>query len=138
MTKNKSYLELLELPSYEERLRYLMLNGSVGEETFGDNRYLNQALYHSLEWREFRNEIITRENGCDLGIPGLYIPSRAIVHHINPITIEDVINCAPCVFDRNNVILVSKKTHDMIHYSPKVDERNWQFAERKPGDTRLW
>ncbi len=136
--KNRSYLELIKLPSYEERLRYLMLNGSVGEETFGGSRYLNQTLYHSLEWRDFRNEIIARDLGCDLAIEGLYIPSRAIVHHMNPITIEDILNQAPCVFDRNNVILVSKRTHDLIHYAPDVDENAWQFAIRKPGDTKLW
>ena len=138
MKNNKSYLELMQLNSYEERLRYLMLHGTVGDETFGGNRYLNQALYHSLEWRDFRNEIIVRDMGCDLAIDGLYIPSRAIVHHINPITIEDVLNNAPCVFDRNNVILVSKSTHDIIHYAPDVDENAWQFASRKPGDTKLW
>lgn len=138
MMKNKSYLELIELSSYEERLKYLMLNGSVGEETFGNNRYLNQALYHSIEWRDFRNEIIVRDMGCDLAIEGLYIPSRAIVHHINPITIDDVINRAPCVFDRNNVILVSKRTHDIIHYAPTLDNIALEFATRTPGDTKLW
>lgn len=138
MMKNKSYLELIELSSYEERLKYLMLNGSVGEETFGDSRYLNQALYHSIEWRDFRNEIIVRDMGYDLAIEGLYIPSRAIVHHINPITIDDVINRAPCVFDRNNVILVSKRTHDIIHYAPTLDNITLEFATRTPGDTKLW
>lgn len=138
MMKNRSYLELIELSSYEERLKYLMLNGSVGEETFGNSRYLNQALYHSIEWRDFRNEIIVRDMGCDLAIEGLYIPSRAIVHHINPITIDDVINRAPCVFDRNNVILVSKRTHDIIHYASALDTISLEFATRRPGDTKLW
>lgn len=135
---SKTYSELIQLPTYEERLNYLMLNGLVGEETFGGSRHLNQALYHSHEWHEFRNGIIIRDSGCDLGIDGLYIPSRAIVHHINPITIEDILNNDPSVFDEENVILVSKKTHDIIHYSPKVESHMWSFAVRSPGDTKLW
>lgn len=135
---NKSYLELIKLETYEERLEYLMLYGSVGEETFGGSRQLNQTLYHSLEWHDFRNEVIIRDLGCDLGIDGLYIPSRAIVHHINPITIEDILNRAPCVFDMNNVILVSKKTHDIIHYAPDLNSIRYEFATRRPNDTILW
>ena len=136
--KNKSYLELIEFKTFEERLEYLMLYGSVGEETFGGSRYLNQTLYHSYEWQQFRNEIIARDLGCDLGIDGLYIQQRAIVHHINPISIEDILNNNPCVFDKNNVILVSKRTHDIIHYSPKLDTLQFGFAVRTPGDTKLW
>lgn len=136
---NKSYLELIQLPSYEERLEYLMLHGKVGNETFGMNRYLNQALYHGYYWQhEFRNKVIRRDNGCDLGIDGLYIDKYAIVHHINPITEEDILNGNPCVFDMNNVILVSHKTHQLIHYSPKVDKMLYEFADRRPNDTKLW
>ena len=135
---NKSYLELIQLPSFEERLEYLMLYGSVGDETFGRSRYLNQALYHSEDWIIFRNEIIVRDGGCDLAIPGLDIYKYAIVHHINPISEEDILNRAPCVFDKNNVILVSSKTHNIIHYSPKVDKIFYEFADRRPNDTKLW
>lgn len=135
---SKSYLELIQLPTYEERLEYLMLYGSVGKETFGNYRYLNQALYHSMEWNDFRRSIILRDHGCDLGIDGLYIDKYAIVHHINPITEADILNRNPCVFDRNNVILVSHKTHEIIHYSPKADSMLYEFADRRPNDTKLW
>ena len=135
---NKSYLELIQLPSFEERLEYLMLYGSVGDETFGKSRHLNQALYHSSEWHDFRNSIIIRDHGCDLGIEGLTIDKYAIIHHINPISEEDILNRAPCVFDRNNVILVSHNTHQLIHYSPKLDKMLYGFADRRPNDTKLW
>ena len=135
---SKSYLELIQLSTYEERLEYLMLYGSVGKETFGNYRHLNQALYHSMEWNDFRRSIILRDHGCDLGIDGLYIDKYAIVHHINPITEADILNRNPCVFDRNNVILVSHKTHEIIHYSPKADSMLYEFADRRPNDTKLW
>ena len=135
---SKSYLELIQYKTYEERLNYLLLHGSTFAETFGRNRHLNQALYHSLEWHDFRNSIIQRDKGCDLGIEGLYIDKYAIIHHINPITEEDILNRAPCLFDRNNVILVSHKTHQLIHYSPKVDKIFYEFADRRPNDTKLW
>lgn len=132
-------MELIQLKTYEERLEYLMLYGRIGTETFGKNRYLNQALYQrSQEWKDFRNRVIRRDLGCDLGIDGLYIDKYATVHHINPITDEDIINRAPCVFDMNNVILVSDKTHRIIHYSPKVDKMLYEFADRRPNDTKLW
>ena len=136
---SKSYLELIQLPTYEERLEYLMLYGSVGTETFGRSRYINQMLYQrSQEWREFRNRVIRRDMGCDLGIEGLYIDKYATIHHINPIDEEDIINRAPCVFDMNNAILTSDKTHRIIHYSPKVDKIFYSFADRRPNDTKLW
>lgn len=135
---NKSYLELIQLETFEERLEYLMLYGRIGEETFGSSRYLNQALYHSDEWSEFRNSIIRRDHGCDLGIDGMSIDKYATIHHINPITEEDILNRNPCVFDRNNVILVSDKTHKIIHYSPKLDKMLYEFADRRPNDTKLW
>ena len=134
----KTYLELIQLSTYEERLEYLMLYGKVGSDTFGSSRYLNQALYHSLGWHEFRNEIIARDKGCDLGIDGMYIDKHAIIHHINPISEEDILDRAPCVFDKNNVILVSHKTHNIIHYSPKLDTIMYEFANRRPNDTKLW
>lgn len=138
MKNVKSYSELIQLPTFEERLQYLMLYGTVGEETFGGSRYLNQSLYHSYEWQEFRREIIIRDKGCDLGVDGLYISSRAIVHHINPITIEDILNMRPCVFDRDNVILVSSSTHNIIHYAPADIVMQTTFPIRTPNDTKLW
>ena len=112
----KSYSELIIIPTFEERYRYLRLEGKVGEETFGYDRYLNQILYNSREWRSFRDDIIIRDNGCDLGCEGFELHGRIIVHHINPITVEDVINRRPMVFDPENVICVSHNTHQAIHY----------------------
>lgn len=133
----KSYLELIDYKTFEERFNYLKLNGSVGFITFGWDRFLNQALYNSYEWRMFRDKIILRDNGCDLGVDGYEIPKYALIHHINPITKEDIVNRAPCVFDPNNVITVSRQTHNAIHYG--LDETlPHQMAIRKPGDTRLW
>ena len=113
---NRSYSELIKLPTFEERYKYLRIGGKVGKETFGYDRYLNQILYTSDEWRSFRNPIITRDNGCDLGCKGFELHSRIIVHHINPITVEDVVNRNPKVFDPDNVICVSHNTHQAIHY----------------------
>lgn len=135
---NKSYLELVKLETYEERLEYLMLYGRVGQETFGLNRHLNQVLYRSDEWKIFRHKIIVRDGGCDLGILGLDIEKYATIHHINPIDEEDILNRRPCVFDINNAILTSDKTHRIIHYAPKVDKILYEFADRRPNDTKLW
>lgn len=112
----KTYSELITLPTFEERYNYLKLNGRVGESTFGYDRYLNQILYTSKEWRRFRDEIIIRDNGCDIACEGFEFSGRATVHHINPITVEDVINRSPKVFDPENVITVSDNTHKAIHY----------------------
>ena len=112
----KTYSELITLPTFEERYNYLKLNGRVGESTFGYDRYLNQILYTSKEWRRFRDEIIIRDNGCDMACEGFEFSGRATVHHINPITVEDVINRHPKVFDPENVITVSDNTHKAIHY----------------------
>lgn len=115
----RSYSEAIKFQTFEERFEYLKLDGAVGRATFGHDRYLNQILYHSSEWRAFRQKIIIRDNGCDLGCEGFDINSKAIVHHINPITVEDVINRSPNIFDPNNVITVSFNTHQAIHYGDK-------------------
>ena len=133
----KTYSELITIPTFEERYEYLRLDGIVGKATFGYDRYLNQILYTSREWRRFRDDIIIRDMGCDLAIPGFEIPVRAIVHHINPITVEDVVNRHPKVFDPENVITVSHNTHEAIHYG---DETLLIIApiERKANDTCPW
>lgn len=127
----------MTIPTFEERYEYLRLDGVVGKATFGYDRYLNQILYTSKEWRRFRDDIIIRDNGCDLGMPGFEIPVRAIVHHINPITVEDVVNRHPKVFDPENVITVSHNTHEAIHYG---NETLLIIApnERKANDTCPW
>lgn len=113
---NRTYSELKNLDSFEERFNYLKLNGQVGETTFGSKRYLNQLLYKSQEWMSVRDKAIIRDEGCDLGIPGRDIGGKVLVHHINPITIEDVLNNNPKVFDLENLITTSHITHEAIHY----------------------
>lgn len=133
----KTYSELITLPTFEERYRYLRIRGCVGREIFGHDRYLNQILYTSPEWRSFRRDIILRDNGLDLGCNGFDIFGRVIVHHINPITVEDVLNRSPQVFDPDNVICCSHNTHQAIHYG---DESLLPLLppERKPNDTCPW
>lgn len=115
----KTYSELITLPTFEERFEYLQLKGTVGQETFGFDRYLNQILYNSKEWKHLRNEIIVRDNGCDLALEGFEIHGRILIHHINPITIDDVIKRREMVFDPENLICVTHNTHNAIHYGDK-------------------
>ncbi|MBQ0088370.1 MAG: hypothetical protein KBT27_03435 [Prevotellaceae bacterium] len=135
--KIKSYSELITFPTFEERYRYLKLNGNVCEETFGYDRYLNQVLYHSPEWKRFRREIILRDNGCDLAIPDHRIVSRVYIHHLNPITLKDIEMRNPMALDPENAICVSFDTHQAIHYG---DESllNLDVKERHPNDTCPW
>ena len=133
----RTYSDLISLPTFLERYRYLRLGGNVGLETFGHNRYLNQILYTSDRWRSFRDKIIIRDNGCDLGMEGFEIYDRILVHHINPITVEDVLNENQKVFDPDNVISTSHNTHQAIHYG---DENLLiiEPAERFRNDTCPW
>lgn len=112
----KCYSELMSLTTFLDRYNYLKLGGSVGEDTFGFDRYLNQTLYRSPEWKRFRREIILRDNGCDLGCDGFEIYGKILIHHINPITVNDVLNRAKCIFDPENVICTCLNTHNAIHY----------------------
>lgn len=112
----RTYSELISLPTFTERFEYLKLNGKVGYETFGYDRYLNQVLYRSAEWKRFRNGIIIRDNGCDLACEDREIAGNIIVHHLNPITVDDVLRRNPCVFDPENVISTCLDTHNAIHY----------------------
>ena len=112
----KTYSELIQLPTFLDRYRYLQIGGRVGEETFGYDRYLNQILYRTPEWKRFRNEIIIRDNGCDLACEDYEIVGRILIHHINPITVNDVLRRDPMIFDPENVIVTSHNTHNAIHY----------------------
>lgn len=136
----KSYEDILKLKTFEERFNYLKLNGRIGSETFGYDRYLNQALYRSKDWRRLREKVIIRDNGCDLGIDGYQIYNDILIHHLNPITIEMIENRDPFVFDMDNLICTSHETHNAIHYgtieTPNDIPRS--FVERKPNDTKLW
>lgn len=134
----RTYNELILLQTFEERFDYLRLNGQCSEVTFGGHRLLNQMLYRSPKWQEVRRRVIIRDSGCDLGIEDRPINDQILIHHINPITIEQVTNFDPCIFDLNNLISVSKKTHNAIHYGDGTNLAPSTITERKPGDTRLW
>ena len=134
---NRCYSELRQLGTFIERFRYLRIGGIVGESTFGFDRYLNQTLYKTGRWRSIRDEVILRDDGCDLGIPGMLIDGKVIVHHMNAITLEDIQEGREWVFDQEFLICVSLDTHNAIHYGdenllPKLPE------ERKPNDTCPW
>lgn len=112
----KTYSELITIPTFEERFEYLQLKGSVGKDTFGYDRHLNQVLYRSPEWKRLRNQIIIRDCGCDLACEGYDIHSKVLIHHLNPITVEDVLSRSRKVFDPDNLVCVSHSTHNAIHY----------------------
>lgn len=139
MRNRKSYSEMLTLKTYEERLEYLMTNSFVGKETFGRDRYANQIFYKSQEWKKTRNNIIIRDNGCDLGLWDRPIekPNVIYIHHINEITLEDIINRSPVLFDPDNLVCVTFNTHNMIHYGLKKDIMTLNI-ERLPNDTAPW
>lgn len=133
----KNYRELIRLPSIEERYEYLRIGGKVGHETFGFNRYLNQAFYTSDEWKKLRRDAIVRDNACDLGVEGFDISKYIMVHHIIPVTVDDILERNPLALSLDNVICCSRKTHQAIHYGdasllPKVP------IERRPGDHIPW
>lgn len=133
----KTYSELMSLPTFEERYRYLRIGGKVGEDTFGFDRYLNQIFYKSDEWKEIRNYIIVRDCGCDLGMSDREIFGRIYVHHMNPITKEDILSRSECLLDPEYLICTSDITHKAIHYG---DESLLITApvERRKNDTCPW
>lgn len=134
----KSYRELSRIKTFDDRLKYLILYGTVGEATFGGHRMLNQLLYRSYRWKRTRRDIIIRDEGYDLGIKTQdhLILGNIYVHHINPITIEDLLNESKAVFDPDNLISVSFSTHNKIHYG--IEERETLPMERRPNDTCPW
>lgn len=112
----RTYSELITLPTFKERYKYLKLDGVVGKETFGFDRYLNQKFYKSDEWKSIRDHVILRDNGCDLGIEGHEIHGRILIHHMNPITKEDIVNRSEYLLNPEYLISTIKNTHDAIHY----------------------
>lgn len=135
--KIRTYSELIKLPTFKERFRYLKLNGKVAEETFGFDRYLNQQFYKSNEWLELRDYIIIRDCGCDLGIEDREIYKRIIIHHMNPITKYDIINRTDMLLNPEYLICTTKRTHDAIHYG----DENILYdlpIERTKNDTCPW
>ena len=134
----KSYSELLSFPTFEERFRYLEIGGIVGERSFGGNRYLNQRFYQSYEWRKLRYYIITRDEGCDLGIDGFQLRWKITVHHINPVSEQNILRADPCVLDPENLICVSYTTHKAIHYGDLALAQTETPILRRPYDTCPW
>ena len=133
----KTYSELSKLTTFEERYRYLRLGGRVGEETFGFDRWINQMFYKDPEWLKIRDEVIIRDNGCDLGIEGREIYSRIIVHHMNPITKADILDRSELLLNPEYLICTVKNTHDAIHYG----DENLLITlpmERNVNDTCPW
>lgn len=133
----KTYSELILLPTFEERYSYLRLGGRVGEETFGFDRYLNQVFYKTPEWLEVRDFVIIRDNGCDLGIEDRKIQSKILVHHMNPITKEDILRRSKYLLDPEYLISTVKNTHDAIHYGDESLLIQMP-VERRPNDTCPW
>lgn len=113
----RTYNELMLLPTFEERFEYLKLSGRVGEETFGFDRWLNQKFYRSAEWKHLRDQVIIRDNGCDLGVEGREIYGKILIHHMNPITKKDILDRTDLLLNPMYLISVTKQTHDAIHYS---------------------
>ena len=133
----RTYTELMKLQTFEERFRYLKLVAQVGKETFGFDRYLNQEFYHSQEWKSIRNEVIVRDNACDLGIPGREMSKYILIHHMNPISKDDLIHQTDFLLNPEYLICTSKRTHSAIHYG---DESLLfgDIIERSKDDTCPW
>ena len=133
----RTYTELRRFETFEDRYEYLRLGGEVGQTTFGFDRWLNQQLYSSYQWRRARDQFIVRDEGCDLGVPGFELEIGLLVHHMNPLTPEAIENGEEWIFDPEFLIVTSKRTHNAIHFGdrsllPRAP------VERRPGDTTLW
>ena len=133
----RSYSELRRFTEFDDRFEYLKLNGAVGRSTFGFDRYINQMFYTSYEWKRARNLVILRDNGCDLGVPGYEIYDHILIHHINPMDVDDIMHGESWIFDPEYLITTTQNTHNAIHFGndkllPKV------VLERNPNDTKLW
>lgn len=133
----KTYNDMLKFTSFEDRFKYLRLNGQVGSDTFGYDRYLNQAFYHSPKWRSVRNKVIIRDCGCDLACEGYEIFDRIYIHHINPISLDDMRIDSSVMYDLNNLVCVSFDTHQAIHYSD-ITLLPEQYVPRFKNDTIPW
>lgn len=135
--RSRSFSELSQLETYEERFQYLSLRGRVGAETFGFDRFMNQMFYRSSEWKRIRQQVIARDEGCDMGVPGFEIYDRIYIHHMNPMTPDDLKHGNDDVLNPEYLISVTHQTHNAIHYG---DERHLPrpLIERRPGDTKLW
>ena len=134
----RTYSEMIKLGTFKERFNYLSLDGVVAEETFGFDRYLNQKFYRSREWRQLRNQIIVRDNGCDLAMDGYDIFDQVIIHHMNPIRSQDIIQVTDFLTNPEYLVCVSKLTHNAIHYGDETLLPSNELVERKSNDTCPW
>lgn len=137
MSDRRSYRELIEFDSFEDRFKYLSLGQGVADETFGGHRYVNQKFYRSQEWRKVRRDVILRDMGLDMAHSDYPILGKLLIHHINPITHEDLVSRNQSVLDMDNLVVVSHLTHNAIHYG-SLDLLPSPVVERTPGDTKLW
>lgn len=133
----RTYSALSRLTTFDDRFEYLKLQGAVGRTTFGFDRHINQRFYQSREWKQARDFVIVRDDGCDLGIPGYEILSSILIHHVNPLAVEDIVEAEDWIFDPEYLITTTKNTHNAIHYGdasllPKI------VVPRASGDTKLW
>ena len=133
----KTYEELITFPSFEERYDYLRIKGKVGEETFGYDRWINQMFYRSKEWKRIRDIVILRDNGCDLGVEGYDIHDKVLIHHMNPISIDDINLSSDYLMNPRYLITVSFNTHQAIHYGTQLNLIT-NPVERRPNDTSPW
>ena len=134
----RTYSELILLPTFKERFEYLKLDGRVGEDTFGFDRWLNQQFYHSKLWEDAKREVIIRDNGCDLGLDDYEIHGRILVHHMNPISKEDIVRKSDILLNPEYLISTRKRTHDAIHYGDFSLANQNGVVERRPNDTCPW
>lgn len=136
-TRIRRYSELRRIDSFEERYKYLALRGTVGQSTFGFDRYINQQFYRSTQWRHIREYVIARDNGCDLGVPEYEIYDKIIIHHMNPMTVDEISHGDDSILEPEFLISTTHRTHNAIHYG---DERLLPrpLVQRRPGDTKLW
>ena len=136
-TTTRRYSELRRLETFEDRFEYLKLGGSVGHSTFGFERYINQSFYTSRLWKQARDAVILRDNGCDLGVPGYEIRGNILIHHINPMVADDILHAEEWITHPDFLITTTHSTHNAIHYGDK-SLLIPPYSERKPGDTQLW
>ena len=136
-TRIRSYSELERLDTFEDRFEYLSLKSNVGDIRFGYDRFINQAFYNSREWRQVRHHVIVRDQGCDLGIMGYEIFDRLHVHHMNPMSIDDIVEAEDMILDPEFLITTTQLTHNAIHFGDSSILRK-KYVERTAGDTKLW
>lgn len=137
MTKTRTITELYRLQSFDERFEYLKLSGGVGRSTFGFDRHVNQTFYRSREWQDARQFVIYRDNGCDLGVPGFEIHVEILIHHINPMSVDDILHREDWIMDPEFLVATTRQTHNDIHFGVKRNHPR-VVLERTPHDTRLW